>query len=48
LGENINTPALETNAFITPDGKYMFFTRSFDIYWVKADFLKKLNRSNQD
>ena len=48
LGEHINTPALETNAFITPDGKYLFFTRNFDIYWVKADLLEKLSRSHQD
>ena len=39
LGEEINTSALETNAFVTPDEKYMFFTRKFDVYWVKADFI---------
>jgi len=39
LGEEINTSALETNAFVTPDENYMFFTRKFDIYWVKADFV---------
>jgi hypothetical protein len=44
LGEKINTSALETNAFVTPDEKYMFFTRKFDIYWVKADFIRKLRR----
>ena len=42
LDDKINTPALETNAFVTPDGKYMFFTRRFDIYWVKADFIEKI------
>jgi hypothetical protein len=42
LGEEINTMALETNAFVTPDGKYMFFTRRFDIYWVKADFIENI------
>jgi hypothetical protein len=42
LDDNINTSALETNAFVTPDGKYMFFTRRFDIYWVKADFIGKI------
>ncbi len=39
LGEQINTSAMEGNAFVTPDGKYMFFTRKFDVYWVKADFI---------
>jgi len=44
LGEEINTSSLETNAFVTPDEKYMFFTRKFDVYWVKADFIGKLRR----
>jgi ankyrin repeat protein len=26
---------------ITPDGKYMFFIGNGDIYWIKADFIKK-------
>jgi hypothetical protein len=42
LGEAINTSAMETNASVTPDGKYMFFTRKFDIYWVKADFIQHI------
>ncbi|MCI0515741.1 hypothetical protein L0128_21210, partial [candidate division KSB1 bacterium] len=44
LGEKINTTALETNAFVTPDQKYLFFTRQFDIYWVKADFIELLQK----
>jgi hypothetical protein len=39
LGEQINTSEMEGNAFVTPDGEYMFFTRKFDVYWVKADFI---------
>jgi hypothetical protein len=46
LGEEINTSALETNAFVTPDGKYMFFTRKFDVYWVKADFIGKIRNQS--
>jgi hypothetical protein len=42
LGDKINTSALETNAFVTADGKYMFFTRKYDVYWVKADFIGKI------
>jgi hypothetical protein len=42
LNTSINTDKTETNAYVTPDGKYMFFTRNFDIYWVKADFIEKL------
>ena len=42
LNENINTSAMETNASVTPDGKYMFFTRKFDVYWVSADFIQRM------
>ena len=34
LDDIINTNKTETNAYVTPDEKYMFFTRGFDIYWV--------------
>ncbi|MBN2089790.1 PD40 domain-containing protein [candidate division KSB1 bacterium] len=44
LGEKINTSSLETNAFVTPDRKYLFFTRQFDIYWVKADFIAEMQK----
>ena len=43
LGDKINTDKIETNAYVTPDGKYMFFTRSFDIYWVDAAFIGDIN-----
>ena len=42
LGKEINTSALETNAFVTPGENYMFFMRKFDVYWVKADFIRKI------
>jgi hypothetical protein len=42
LGANINTDKLETNAYVTPDNKYMFFTRNFDIYWIKAGFINEV------
>ncbi|MFC2084888.1 hypothetical protein ACFLS9_07520 [Bacteroidota bacterium] len=45
LGDNINTSAMETNAYVTPDEKYMFFTRKFDIYWVSANFIAKNKKS---
>lgn len=44
LGDKINTDKLETNAYVTPDGKYMFFTRSFDIYWVDAGFIDEIKK----
>ena len=44
LNNKINTDKMETNAYVTPDNKYMFFTRGFDIYWVKADFVNDLRK----
>lgn len=44
LGEKINTSSLETNAFVTPDQKSLFFTRNFDVYWVKADFIEQIRQ----
>lgn len=42
LGAAINTPASESNPSLSPDGEYLFFGRSHDIYWVKAAFLRTL------
>jgi len=42
LGGTINTPALEGNSFVTADGKYLFFSRKFDIYWVNAEIIEEL------
>ena len=44
LGDKINTDKLETNASVTADKKFMFFTRNFDIYWVKADFINQISK----
>ncbi len=50
LGDKINTPAWEASASITPDGKYLFFTRNVgsddyenvDIFWVDATVVMEL------
>jgi hypothetical protein len=42
LNNRINTPSQEGNAFVTPDGKYMFFSRGNDLYWVDAGFIENL------
>jgi hypothetical protein len=44
LGETINSPALEGNSFVTADGKFLFFSRKFDIYWVSANIIDKLRQ----
>ncbi len=36
----ISTKRDETSGFFSPDGKYLFFTRRNDIYWVSGDFFK--------
>jgi len=46
LGDTINSPALEGNSFVTADGKYLFFSRKFDIYWVDARIIEELKRKN--
>lgn len=50
LGDKINTNAWEASASITPDGKYLFFTRNvvsddfenIDVFWVSAQVIENL------
>lgn len=50
LGDKINTDAWEASASITPDGKYLFFSRNVgsedyenvDIFWVDAQVIETL------
>ncbi len=47
LGEPVNTRLSESEPYITPDKKYLFYSNYFGskqghIYWVKADFIEKL------
>ncbi len=50
LGPKINTEATELAPYISPDDKYLFFTRrdkfngasNSDIYWVSLDIISKL------
>ena len=50
LPEPINTSTQETFPYISPDGKYLFFTRwtnqekSMDIYWVSTKFIDDLKK----
>jgi hypothetical protein len=53
LGEKINTEAWEASAFVTPDGKYLFFSRNIgsenyenvDIFWVDAQIIEDLKNN---
>jgi len=46
LGSKINTPFSENRPTVTPDGKFLFFTRNLygcrDIYWVSAKIIEEL------
>jgi Tol biopolymer transport system component len=42
MGNNVNTNQNEANATFSPDGKYLFFTRGDDIYWVSTQILEEL------
>lgn len=48
--DSINTPSSEFAAFVTPDGKYLFFNRNMgpdnvDSYWVDAKVIEDLRPS---
>ncbi len=52
LGEQINTGSQETFPTVSPDGKYLFFTRwtneenDMDIYWVSTKFIDRLREKS--
>lgn len=51
LGEPINTKEMERFPAVSPDGKYLFFTRDTpgsdeDVYWVSAKIIDRLREKN--
>ena len=42
LGSEINTPRYEGVASLSPDGRFLFFNRNEDIYWVDAGIIENL------
>jgi len=47
FGDKINTGGEDAGGYITPDGKYLFFSRQispedYDIYWVDAQIIETL------
>ncbi len=42
LGKEINAERYEFCPFVTADGKYLFYTKGDEIYWVDSKFLKDL------
>ena len=52
LGEPINSNGLERFPSVSPDGKYLFFTRDTpgydeDVYWVSAKIIDRLREKNK-
>jgi len=46
LGEKINTSGNDVDADITPDGKYMTYSKNGDLYWVSSSFVDSLKHTN--
>ena len=42
LGAEVNGSGVEFCASVSPDGKYIFYTKNRDIFWVNIDVLKTL------
>ncbi len=40
LGPQVNTEAHENCPMVSPDGKFLFFTRAGDIYWIDARIIQ--------
>jgi hypothetical protein len=53
LGDKVNTRTWEASAFVSPDGKYLFFSRNVgsdsyenvDIFWVDAQIIDNLRKN---
>lgn len=41
MGKTINTEGHELCPFVSPDGKYLFYTSNQDIYWIDARVISK-------
>jgi len=44
MGNAVNTEQPEANATFSSDGKYLFFSRGDDIYWISAKIITELRR----
>ncbi len=42
MGDKVNTESWEAGGYVTPDGKYLFFNRHHDMYWIDAKFIESL------
>ena len=42
LDDSVNATVTENITYVSPDGKYLFFHRTNDIYWVDAEVIHRL------
>jgi hypothetical protein len=42
LNDKINKGDSAIAAYISPDGKYLFYSSNGDIYWVSTSFIEEL------
>lgn len=42
LGDDVNSRDYEGNSFVTADGRYLFFSRKQDVFWVSAKIIEEL------
>lgn len=48
LGEKVNTNMEENGAYVTPDGKYLFFNRNGDLYWLDSKIIENIRTESQN
>lgn len=41
LGPDVNSEGIEFTASLTPDGRYIFFMKDYDLYWVDAKIIEQ-------
>jgi len=46
MGETVNTSIIEFAPKLSSDGKYLFFNRGADIYWVDAKIIEDMREKN--
>ena len=44
LGAEVNGPGIEFCASLSPDGKYIFYTKNRDIFWVSSEIIEPFRK----
>jgi len=46
LGADVNSEGVEFTASFSPDGKYIFFMKDYDLYWVSSEIIAKIRNEH--